>query len=104
MSEFGLRFLGVGNSHAVALGSSAAVLEAGTAPWLLIDCGPDSLGAYVAHYASLPEAVFITHAAVSQQMRTLEAELGIQLFDRSHRTPELTPLGRAVVVRHPGEA
>jgi DNA-binding transcriptional LysR family regulator len=32
-------------------------------------------------------------------MRTLEAELGIALFERSRRTPELTPVGRAVVAR-----
>lgn len=57
-----LRFLGVGNAHASALGNSSAVLELGGVPRLLIDCGPTVPEAYQRLYgASLPEAIFITH-------------------------------------------
>lgn len=59
---YSMRFLGVGNSHAVDLGCSSAVLESAGQPLLLIDCGPDSLPAYAAAYGEEPPpAVFITH-------------------------------------------
>ncbi len=61
-SQLGLRFLGVGNARASALGSASAVLERGSEPLLLIDCGPRTLDDYAQHYAGqLPTAVFITH-------------------------------------------
>ena len=62
MSALGLRFLGVGNSQARSLGSSAAVLEVGDEPRLLFDCGPGTLDAYLACYDAPPQALFITHA------------------------------------------
>ena len=50
-------------------------------------------------FSAAAERVHVTHAAVSQQMRTREADLGVALFDRSTRTPELTPVARQVVAR-----
>lgn len=59
---YSIRFLGVGNSHAVELGASAAVVERGDAPILLVDCGPDTLASYRRLYGgTLPRAVFVTH-------------------------------------------
>lgn len=57
-----LRFLGVGNSHAApVLGSASAVIERNQKPWLLIDCGQETLTAFETQYQNLPEAIFITH-------------------------------------------
>lgn len=64
MSELSLRFLGVGSARAHALGSSAAVLCADTAPLLLLDVGTGVLERYVAQYDALPAAAFLTHAHI----------------------------------------
>lgn len=50
-------------------------------------------------FSDAAKVVNVTHAAVSQQMQTLEADLGISLFNRSTRTPELTPVAHQIVAK-----
>ncbi|MCG7535574.1 MBL fold metallo-hydrolase [Pseudoalteromonas sp. OOF1S-7] len=56
-------FLGVGAASATELGNSACVICCDARPWLLIDCGHDTLARYKRAFGSqsLPRAVFITH-------------------------------------------
>ncbi len=61
-SGYALRFLGVGNAQATALGSACVVLEHDAVPLLMVDCGQEALTAYLARYESVPEALYITHA------------------------------------------
>lgn len=50
----------------------------------------------VGSFARAAEHLNMTLSAVSMQMKSLEAELGTQLFDRSARPPRLTPVAREV--------
>ena len=50
-------------------------------------------------FAEAADAVHLTPAAVSQQMKRLEEELGVTLFDRTRRPPALNPAGYALVPR-----
>ncbi len=47
-------------------------------------------------FAAAAKQLNMTLSAVSMQMKTLEAQLDVQLFDRKHRPPQLTPIGRVI--------
>ena len=48
-------------------------------------------------FAEAARAMHLTPAAVSQQMKALEAELDVSLFDRDKRPPELNPTAHALL-------
>lgn len=50
-------------------------------------------------FAAAAEAVSLTQSAVSQQMKALEDELGLELFDRRKRPPQLNVHGKALIQR-----
>ena len=60
--SFVMHFLGTGSAASLALGSASAVLERDERPILLLDCGPSTPDRYAAAFASLPSAIFLTHA------------------------------------------
>lgn len=51
------------------------------------------------HFGRTAEALFVTQAAVSSRLKTLEAQLGVTLFERSRREMRLTPEGSRLI-RH----
>lgn len=48
-------------------------------------------------FSDAAKSEYLTPSAVSQQMRALEDELKVPLFDRTKRPPELNPTGYALV-------
>ena len=55
--------------------------------------------ARIGSFAATAEQLNMTLSAVSMQMKTLERDLDVALFDRSFRPPKLTPQGRAIAGR-----
>ena len=51
------------------------------------------------HFGRAAQALFVTQAAVSSRLKSLEQQLGVTLFDRSTREMRLTPEGGRLV-RH----
>jgi len=51
------------------------------------------------HFGRAAEALFVTQAAVSSRLKSLEGQLGVILFERSKREMRLTPEGGRLV-RH----
>lgn len=50
-------------------------------------------------FAAAARAIYRTQSAVTAQIQALEDQLGVSLFDRTNRPPNLTEVGRAFVVR-----
>lgn len=53
----------------------------------------------VGSFATAAAHLNMTLSAVSMQMKSLEAELGVTLFDRAFRPPKLTPMGATICAR-----
>src|SRR5689334_1414636 len=49
------------------------------------------------HFRRAAERLYVAQPAVSEQVRKLEEELGVRLFDRSHRNVSLTAAGAALL-------
>lgn len=95
--SWALRFLGVGSSQAVELGSASAVIERNARPLLMIDCGQEALTAYLGTYGEPPPALFITHVHMDH-VAGLERLFFQLYFDDSRRGKVKLFVPAAIVV------
>src|ERR1700742_1429098 len=49
------------------------------------------------HFTRAAERLFVSQPALSKQIRMLEGQLGVPLFDRGQRAVRLTPAGTALL-------
>jgi ribonuclease BN (tRNA processing enzyme) len=103
-----LRFLGVGSAQAPELGSACGVIEREGRPLLMIDCGPEALSAFLAHYGEPPRAIYITHTHMDH-VGGLERLFYRVYFDdalrgrvRLYAHAALVPLLQSRVADYPG--
>jgi LysR family hydrogen peroxide-inducible transcriptional activator len=50
------------------------------------------------HFGRAAERCFVTQPTLSGQIKKLEDELGVAIFERTNRSVEITPVGKAIVV------
>ena len=50
------------------------------------------------HFGKAAERCFVSQPTLSGQIKKLEEELGVAIFERSNRSVEITPVGRNIVI------
>ena len=50
------------------------------------------------HFVRAAERCFVTQPTLTMQVKKLEEEIGIQIFDRSKKPLEPTPMGEQVLI------
>ncbi len=76
-------------------GRAAAVAVSPRLPSLDLLRGFEA-AARLGSFTRAAEALFVTQSAVSRQVQTLEAQLGVKLFERHHRQVRLTEAGQTL--------
>ena len=49
------------------------------------------------HFGKAAERCFVSQPTLSGQIRKLEDELGVAIFERTNRSVEITPVGESIV-------